>query len=92
MRWRRDQNNTGAKQNNTVKTPPVNPYFDDQSNALKKKQTKRFAKYITAFVCFALEKGYVWFATKDINEAKMIEYELKKDQTSKDALLDLISK
>jgi hypothetical protein len=73
------QNNTGAKQNNTVKTPPVNPYFDDQSNALKKKQTKRFAKYITAFVCFALEKGYVWFATKDINEAKMIEYELKKE-------------
>jgi hypothetical protein len=59
------------------KQSPVNPYFEDQSNQNKKKQTKRFAKYITGFVCFALEKGYVWYATKDINEAKLIEYELK---------------
>jgi hypothetical protein len=72
-----NSNQSSQKQNNTAKVPPVNPYFDEQSNALKKKQTKRFAKYITAFVCFALEKGYVWYATKNINEAKMIEYELK---------------
>jgi hypothetical protein len=74
-----NSNQSNQKQNSTTKTPPVNPYFDDQSNALKKKQTKRFAKYITAFVCFALEKGYVWYATKNINEAKMIEYELKNE-------------
>ena len=71
-------NKTEAPKNNP-KPQPVNPYFDDQSNQNKKKQTKRFAKYITGFVCFALEKGYVWFTTKDINEAKMIEYELKGD-------------
>lgn len=74
-----NSNQNNQKQNSTTKTPPVNPYFDEQSNALKKKQTKRFAKYITAFVCFALEKGYVWYATKNINEAKMIEYELKNE-------------
>jgi hypothetical protein len=74
-----NSNQSNQKQNSTTKTPPVNPYFDEQSNALKKKQTKRFAKYITAFVCFALEKGYVWYATKNINEAKMIEYELKNE-------------
>lgn len=62
-----------------TKQTPINPYFDEQSNQNKNKQTKRFAKYITGFVCFALEKGYVWFATKDINEAKLIEYELKKE-------------
>jgi hypothetical protein len=61
------------------KPAPINPYFDEQSNQNKNKQTKRFAKYITGFVCFALEKGYVWYATKDINEAKLIEYELKKE-------------
>lgn len=74
--------NNGGNRNepkNNPKPQPVNPYFDDQSNQNKKKQTKRFAKYITGFVCFALEKGYVWFTTKDINEAKMIEYELKGD-------------
>lgn len=74
--------NNGGNRNepkNNPKPQPVNPYFDDQSNQNKKKQTKRFAKYITGFVCFALEKGYVWYTTKDINEAKMIEYELKGD-------------
>jgi hypothetical protein len=74
-------NNSRATQNESPKKDnkqaSVNPYFDDQSNQNKKKQTKRFAKYITGFVCFALEKGYVWYATKDINEAKLIEYELK---------------
>lgn len=74
-----NNNNNSTKEAPKPKQQPVNPYFDDQSNHNKKKQTKRFAKYITGFVCFALEKGYVWFTTKDINEAKMIEYELKGD-------------
>lgn len=74
-----NNNNNSTKEAPKPKQQPVNPYFDDQSNQNKRKQTKRFAKYITGFVCFALEKGYVWFTTKDINEAKMIEYELKGD-------------
>lgn len=74
-----NQSSQSTNKDNSVKKEPVNPYFDDQSNSNKKKQTKRFAKYITSFVCFALEKGYVWYTTKDINEARMVEYELKGD-------------
>jgi hypothetical protein len=84
---RSSDSNTGNKNGTPYTEAPkkegkpahVNPYFEEQSNQNKNKQTKRFAKYITGFVCFALEKGYVWYATKDINEAKLIEYELKKE-------------
>lgn len=68
------QNNT---QQSAPKKEPVNPYFDDQSNQQKKKQTKRMAKYIVKVVVTLLEKGFVWWTTKDINEAKLIELELK---------------
>jgi hypothetical protein len=68
------QNNT---QQSSPKKEPVNPYFDDQSNQQKKKQTRRMAKYIVKVVVTLLEKGFVWWTTKDINEAKLIELELK---------------
>jgi len=55
---------------------PLNPSFDDMSNKKKKKSTQRFAKYIVETVCLLSEKGFVWFANKDINEAKLAEYEL----------------
>jgi hypothetical protein len=71
----------GPSQNNTQqsapKKEPVNPYFDEQSNQNKKKQTKRMAKYIVKVVVTLLEKGFVWWTTKEINEAKLIELELK---------------
>ena len=35
------------------------------------------AKYIVKVVVTLLEKGFVWWTTKDINEAKLIELELK---------------
>lgn len=75
----RPNNQNGNNNASKPKPEPLNPYSDDQSTKSKVKQTKRFAKYITAFVCMALEKGYVWWTTKDINEAKMIEYELKNE-------------
>lgn len=53
-----------------------NPDFDDMPNKSKKQSTKKFAKYIVVAVCAIAEKGFVWFANKDINEAKMTEYEL----------------
>jgi len=53
-----------------------NPDFDDMPNKSKKQSTKKFAKYIVEAVCAIAEKGFVWFANKDINEAKMTEYEL----------------
>lgn len=68
------QNNT---QQSSPKKEPVNPYFDEQSNKQKNKQTKRMAKYIVKVVVTLLEKGYVWWTTKEINEAKLIELELK---------------
>ena len=55
----------------------LNPAFDDMSQQRKNKQTKRFAKYIVEFFAMGLEMGYVWFVTKDINDLKIAEYELK---------------
>jgi hypothetical protein len=55
---------------------PLNPSFDDMSGSKQKKSTKKFAKYIVEAVCALAEKGFVWYANKDINEAKLTEYEL----------------
>jgi hypothetical protein len=55
---------------------PLNPAYDDMSANKKRKNTKKFAKYIVETVCMLSEKGFVWFATKDINESKLAEYEL----------------
>ncbi len=54
----------------------INRDFDDMSSAKKKKSTKKFAKYIVETVCMLAEKGFVWYANKDINEAKLLEYEM----------------
>ena len=75
-----EQKQASSQNNNQQSAPkkePVNPYFDDQSNKQKNKQTKRMAKYIVKVVVTLLEKGFVWWTTKDINEAKLIELELK---------------
>lgn len=53
-----------------------NPGFDDMSSGNQKKSTKKFAKYIVEAVCALAEKGFVWYANKDINESKLAEYEL----------------
>ena len=58
------------------RSEPINPSFDEMSGAKKKKSTKKFAKYIVEAVCALAEKGFVWYANKDINEAKLNEYEL----------------
>jgi len=59
-----------------AKEEPWNPGFDDMSSGNQKKSTKKFAKYIVEAVCALAEKGFVWYANKDINEAKLAEYEL----------------
>jgi len=58
------------------KTEPVDPSFSGMDNKKQKRSTKRFAKYIVEAVVTLTEKGFVWFANKDINEAKLAEYEL----------------
>lgn len=58
------------------KPEPINSSFDEMSNGKKKRSTKKFAKYIVETVCMLAEKGFIWYATKDINEVKLTEYEL----------------
>jgi hypothetical protein len=77
----KDKNNGGGKQQrqpkqNKPKPESFNPDFDDMPNKSKKQSTKKFAKYIVEAVCAIAEKGFVWFANKDINESKLTEYEL----------------
>lgn len=61
------------------KQTPINPDFDEMSNGRKKKSTKKFAKYIVSAVAMLQERGFEWFATKDINEPKLLEYELNNE-------------
>lgn len=65
----------GAGNTPKAKPDPINPSFND-GNSKKKKRGKKFAKYIVEGVCFLLRKGVIWFATKDITEAKLLEYQL----------------
>ena len=58
------------------KPEAMNPSFDEMSNGKKKRSSKKFAKYIVEAVCMLSQKGFVWFANKDINESKLAEYEL----------------
>lgn len=55
---------------------PLNPSFDDMSAGKKKRSTKKFAKYIVEAVATLSEKGFVWYANADINDAKLAEYEM----------------
>ena len=61
------------------KEDPWNPSFDDMSGGNQKKSTKKFAKYIVEAVCALAEKGFVWYANKDISDAKLAEYELSNE-------------
>jgi hypothetical protein len=56
---------------------PLNPHWDEMKGSVQKKKTKKFAKYIVEAVSTLQQKGFVYFANKDINEAKLNEYELE---------------
>jgi hypothetical protein len=90
-----NQNTGGGQGGNKTqkglqKQAPMNPDFDDMSNGRKKKSTKKFAKYIVSAVGMLQERGFIWYATKDINEAKLLEYELA-DEMDLSLLLSLES-
>jgi len=70
------KSNTPPPRQKREKQEPFNPAFDDMSGSKKKKSTKKFAKYIVEAVCALAEKGFVWYANKDINESKLAEYEM----------------
>ena len=64
------------KDKDKQKQEPINPGFDDMSGSRRNKQTKRFAKWITKGVCILIKEGFIWWTTKDINPAKLAEYEI----------------
>lgn len=74
-----DKKQTGQQKAKIPPQAPFNPAFETMADAKKKKSTKRFAKYITEAVCMLAEYGYVYFATKDINEIKLAQYELNNE-------------
>lgn len=55
---------------------PMNPSFGEMDSAKQRKKTKRFAKQIVELTASLLKVGFVWYCSKDITEAKLMEYEL----------------
>ena len=76
---RGQSNNQNQNVEKRPKQTPINPDFDEMSNGRKRKSTKKFAKYIVSAVAMLQERGFEWYATKDINEPKLLEYELNNE-------------
>lgn len=68
---------SGSQSGKQTKTPPLNSSFEDMDNSRKNKSTKKFAKYIVEIICTLCEKGLVWWGTKGITEAELVDLELK---------------
>lgn len=68
--------NNSTDKSSSKKKESINPDFDDMSPSAQKKETKRFAKAIVETGCTLIEKGFIWYATKDFTDAKLIEYEI----------------
>jgi hypothetical protein len=55
---------------------PQNNSQPSQDSGRDTRKSKRFAKTIVNTVCNLLEVGFVWYATKDISEQRLTEYEM----------------
>lgn len=55
---------------------PINPSYGEMDSAKQRKRTKRFAKQIVELTANLIQVGFVWYCSKDITEAKLMEYEL----------------
>ena len=55
---------------------PANNSQPTENTAKDTRKSKRFAKTIVNTVCNLFEVGFVWYATKDISEQKLTEYEM----------------
>ena len=55
---------------------PQNNSQPSQDSGRDTRKSKRFAKTIVNTICNLLEVGFVWYATKDITEQKLTEYEM----------------
>jgi hypothetical protein len=68
-----------SKDKKETKDEPLNPSYNDQSSGRKKRTNKKFAKYIVEAVCMLAERGFVWWTTNKITEAKLAEYEINNE-------------
>lgn len=71
------KNTTSEKSKSKEPANPLNPSFVDMEKSDRSKSTKQLAKYIVDITCGLFEFGFVWYATKDITDEKLIEYETK---------------
>jgi len=74
---KKTSSNTATSKSESTNSEPVNPQWDEMKGGVQKKKTKKFAKYIVEAVATLQQKGFVYYANKDINEAKLTEYELE---------------
>jgi hypothetical protein len=72
-RQNRDRN---SQKSNSKQNQRPQPIMSGEDTGKDKRRSKRFAKSIINTTCNLIEVGFVWFATKDINESKLVEYEL----------------
>jgi hypothetical protein len=68
-----------SKDKKESKDEPLNPSYNDQSSGRKKRTNKKFAKYIVEAVCMLAERGFIWWTTNKVTEAKLAEYELNNE-------------
>jgi hypothetical protein len=80
--------NQGQSQTTQVKAPKSQSTPSEDSRSLKRR--KRFAKNVITAVCALLERGFVWYGTRKINDIALAEYELN-GELDKDSLSTLIN-
>lgn len=68
--------NTSKPTNNTS-TPTNNNNLGGETEAQAKKRSRKFANTIVLLVTGLYQKGVIWWATKDINEEKLLEHSAK---------------
>ena len=72
--------NTGSKQQNQrserVQSRPQSNSGSSDDSPKDRRKSKRFAGTVVNTICNLFEVGFVWYATKDINEQKLAEYEM----------------
>jgi hypothetical protein len=70
---KREPNQRNQSQRPSQRSQPISSGDDSGKD---KRRSKRFAKSVINTVCNLFEVGFVWYATKDINENKLAEYEV----------------
>lgn len=83
-----NQSNQQSKTNRPNPTTNNNQQQNGVDPAKERRKSKRFAKTIVELVCGLLEVGFVWYATKDTNPNKLMEYEIN-DEMDLGTLIDL---